>query len=325
MSRYTGPTVREVGEAATIQAIRRAAPSELNGDDAAILRPTAPNSRHVSCTDILVLGRHFRPEYSTAYEVGVKAITQNFADIQAMGARPTAALLGLAIPGETPLSWVSELAEGIEAAAEPWAAELVGGDIVQGKELLISITALGELTGPAPALRVNRAAPGQQVIVHGKLGHSAAGLDVLRHYGSRAAIPDDEILQELASWHCAPTLVAGQGTVARAAGVASMTDNSDGLISDLNHIATSSGVTIDVEKASIAPDEMLQHAADVLQADPWKWVLSGGEDHSLLATTAARIPTGFRRIGSTGSQTGSGPKVTIDRATPAYTAGWSSL
>ena len=61
MSRYTGPTVREVGEAATIQAIRRAAPSELNGDDAAILRPTAPNSRHVSCTDILVLGRHFRP------------------------------------------------------------------------------------------------------------------------------------------------------------------------------------------------------------------------------------------------------------------------
>ena len=198
-------------EAATIQAIRRAAPSELNGDDAAILRPTAPNSRHVSCTDILVLGRHFRPEYSTAYEVGVKAITQNFADIQAMGARPTAALLGLAIPGDTPLSWVSELAEGIGATAEPWAAELVGGDIVQGKELLISITALGELTGPAPALRVNRTAPGQQVIVHGKLGHSAAGLDILRHYGSRAAIPDDEILQELATWHCAPTLVAGRG------------------------------------------------------------------------------------------------------------------
>ena len=49
MSRYTGPTVREVGEAATIQAIRRAAPSELNGDDAATLRPTVPNSRPYEC------------------------------------------------------------------------------------------------------------------------------------------------------------------------------------------------------------------------------------------------------------------------------------
>lgn len=325
MSRYEGPTVHEVGEQATISAIRRAAPSDLNGDDAAILRPTAPNSRHVSCTDILVAGRHFRKEYSTAYEVGVKAITQNFADIQAMGARPTAALLGLAIPGETPLSWVTELAEGIEATAHPWAAELVGGDIVQGKELLISVTALGELTGPAPALRVNRAAPGQQVIVHGKLGHSAAGLDVLNHYGDRESIPDDDVLQELATWHCAPTLVAGQGTVARAAGVSSMTDNSDGLISDLNHMATSSGVVIDVVKDAIAPDEKLQYAAEILQVDPWKWVLTGGEDHSLLATTAARIPTGFRRIGTTAAQSGCGSRVTIDGETPPYEDGWASI
>ena len=110
MTRHT--TVEQAGEAGTIAAIRSAAPSSINGDDAAVLDSTASNSRQVCSTDILVRGRHFRFRYSSPFEVGVKAVSQNFADIQAMGGRPTALLLAIATPGDMELgpslSWLGE-------------------------------------------------------------------------------------------------------------------------------------------------------------------------------------------------------------------------
>lgn len=334
MVEYGGPTVHEVGEEETIRAIRAAAPSPLNGDDAAVFDTTATNSRHVCCTDILVDNRHFSRNYSTAFEVGIKAVSQNFADIQAMGARPTAVLLAIATPPDTKLSWVAELSEGINEGTSPWAAELVGGDVVLSNDLVISVTALGELAGPAPALRIDGAGVGQRVIAHGRIGHSAAGLAILQHFGSRDAIPQqDAILQELASWHCAPRLVTGQGTVTRATGASSLTDNSDGLIADLSHIARRSGVHIDINSETIAPDDKLRYAAEVVGTDPWEWVLTGGEDHALIGTTDARVPNGFHTIGSVRSlpsrqRDGAASEVqvvTVDGEKPRYAEGWASL
>ena len=114
---------------------------------------------------------------------------------------------------------------------------------------------------------------------------------------------DDPILQELVEWHCAPHLPVARGSVARAAGAASMTDNSDGLIRDLGLIADRSAVCIDIESAAIAPDEKLQHAAECVGGDAWKWVLTGGEDHTLLGTTDTRVPSGFKAIGRVRSLT----------------------
>lgn len=330
MAEYGGPTVREAGEWATIEAIRQAAPSALNGDDAAVFDTSATNSRHVCATDILVHGRHFMDKFSTAREVGIKAVTQNFADIEAMGARPTAVLLAIATPADTKVSWIAELAEGINSGTEPWAAELVGGDVVLADDVVISVTALGELAGPAPALTIDGAGIGQRVIAYGPIGYSAAGLAILRHFGSRQAVPEQHaILQELVTWHCAPRLTVGRGTVARATGASSLTDNSDGLIKDLGHLARRSEVRIDVNSEAIAPDEKLVHAADVLNKDPWEWVLTGGEDHTLIGTTDARIPAGFEAIGSVRSKITDGPDteclVTIDGERPAYVSGWELL
>lgn len=322
-------TVAEAGEAATIAAIRAAAPSSLNGDDAAVLDLAGTNSRHVCSTDILVRGRHFTFDYSTPWEVGVKSVTQNFADIQAMGARPTSILMAIATPGDLPLRTVSEIARGINDGASPWAAELVGGDVVTSKDLVISITALGELAGPAPALTLDGAGVGQRVVASGVIGYSAAGLAILRHYGSRKAIPkDDAILNELADWHCAPHLVPGRGSVARATGASSMTDNSDGLIVDLSVIAERSGVCIDLDKAAIAPDDKLRYAAQKTGSDPWEWVFTGGEDHTLMGTTDARLPTGYRPIGRVRSipdTEGEPPLVLVDGELPAFISGWASL
>lgn len=81
-----GPTLREVGEQATIDAIVGASPSPLNGDDAAVLESHTPNSRAVVATDMLIEGQHFRFSTTTPALLGRKAIVQNFADIEAMGA-----------------------------------------------------------------------------------------------------------------------------------------------------------------------------------------------------------------------------------------------
>ena len=109
--------------------------------------------------------------------------------------------------------------------------------------------------------------------------------------------------------------------IARATGATSMTDNSDGLVVDLGTIARRSGVGIDLFSSAVAPDDLLIRAAQLLDVDPWEWVLAGGEDHTLLATTAGDPPSGFRTIGRVTRN----DQVTVDGVEPAYGYGWVSF
>src|SRR5690606_41475850 len=108
-------TIGEAGEFGLIARLtRRLPPSpavELGpGDDAAVI--AAPDGRVVATTDLLVEGRHFRRDWSGPYDIGRKAAAQNLADVVAMGARPTALLVGLAAPPSTPLDWAERLYDG---------------------------------------------------------------------------------------------------------------------------------------------------------------------------------------------------------------------
>lgn len=202
-----------------------------------------------------------------------------------------------------------------------YSAELVGGDVVSGDRLVISVTAIGSLGGNLPSLRLNRARVGQRVVAHGKIGWSAAGLALLERFG-RENVPAG--LEEVVAAHCAPRLTPGRGVVARATGATSMTDNSDGLVVDLTTIATRSGAGVDLFAEAITPDPELVRAGEVLGVDPWQWVLTGGEDHTLVATTANDVPSGFREIGRVGKQSGD-RAVTVDGAAPHYHGGWVSF
>ena len=95
------------------------------GDDAAVV--AAPDRRVVATTDVLLEGRHFRRDWSTAYDVGRKAAAQNLADIAAMGAVPTALLLGLVVPAELPATWAVELMDGLRDECQVPGAAVVGG------------------------------------------------------------------------------------------------------------------------------------------------------------------------------------------------------
>lgn len=311
-------TVGELGEHAVIDAIVGAAPSSRNGDDAAVLSHASPNSRAVATTDMLIEGRHFRRDWSSPEAIGEKAVVQNFADVEAMGARAVAALLAVSTPPDIPVSFFRRLAEGVEKRVQRYSAELVGGDVTSGDHLVVTVTALGSLGGSIPALTLDAARAGQTLVAHGRIGWSAAGLALLQHFGPEK-VPEE--LDPLVQAHFTPDLTPGRGVVARATGVTSMTDNSDGLIADLGTIAKRSGVGIDLHRSAIAPSPLLRQAGELLGVDPWLWVLTGGEDHTLLATTHEDTPSGFRDIG----EVLRGEGVTIDGTAATYEKGWVSF
>lgn len=288
------------------------------GDDAAVVR--CADGRTVVSTDMLVEGRHFRLDWSSPEQVGRKAIAQNAADVEAMGARPTAFVVGFGAPVHTSAADAAALADGMWAEVERLGAGVVGGDLVQADCWVVSVTVLGDLAGRAPVLR-SGARPGATLAVAGELGRSAAGL---RLWGDGV---DSAEFAELRRRHLVPEPPYGQGAVAADAGAQAMTDVSDGLIADLGHLAAASQVTIDVSTAALAADHRaLMPAGAAVGADPWAWVLGGGEDHALVAAFPSTAfpdaaPAGWRVIG----QVLDGPaRVLVDGAVWDGDAGWQS-
>jgi thiamine-monophosphate kinase len=243
------------------------------GDDAAVV--AAPDGRTVVTTDMLVEGVHFRRDWSSAYQLGRKAAAQNLADVVAMGAWPTAIVVGLAAPADLPLDWADGLVDGLQDECATMQAALAGGDVVRSPTLSIAVTALGDLRGGNPVTR-SGACAGDVVVVAGRLGFAAAGLDLLRAgHREPAALVDA---------HLAPTVPYLAGLRLAAVGATSMIDVSDGLVADLGHIADSSGVRIELASDDLPLPPELVDAALLVGADPRSWVAGGGEDHAFAAT-----------------------------------------
>jgi thiamine-monophosphate kinase len=282
------------------------------GDDAAVV--LAGDGRAVVSTDMLVEGRHFRLDWSSPHDVGRKAIAQNAADIEAMGARATAFVVAFGAPAHTATSRALELADGMWHEADQLGAGIVGGDLVSAPQWVISVTVLGDLGGRGPVRR-SGAKAGDTVAVVGELGRSAAGY-ALWHSTLRQ-------FETLRRRHLVPEPPYGQGRAAAAAGATAMTDVSDGLIADLGHIAQASGVGIDVSTAALSPDrEAVAEAAAAVGADGLAWVLGGGEDHALVATFAGSPPGDWRVIGEV---VDGPPRVLVDGDTWDGNPGWQSF
>ena len=279
------------------------------GDDAAVV--AAPDGRVVATTDLLVEGRHFRRDWSSAFDVGRKAAAQNLAAVVAMGARPTALLVGLGAPADLPAAWATGLADGLAHECALVGATVVGGDVVRSDTVVIAVTALGDLEGRAPVTR-SGAAPGDVVALAGRLGWAAAGLAVLGR-GFRSP-------RVLADAHRVPAPPYASGRAAALGGATAMLDVSDGLVQDAGHLAAASGVLVALDTTRITVDAPVAEAAAAFNADPLLWVLGGGDDHALLATFPAgtALPEGFVAIGEV---VAGEPAVLVDGAPWAGPAG----
>jgi thiamine-monophosphate kinase len=264
------------------------------GDDAAVV--AAPDTRFVVTTDLMVHGPDFRLAWSQPHDLGWKAAASNLADVAAMGAVPTALVVAVAAPAESPVALLEGLADGLRDACAALApgCGVVGGDLSVSDTLTIAVTAFGDLEGRAPVLR-SGARVGDAVAVSGALGAAAAALRVLFSEAVDAEGAPDAAravaLRDRTVAQFAPTPPIGDGRLAALAGATAMIDLSDGLAIDAGRVAAASGVAIDFESAALGADTAL--------------ALGGGEDHSLLATfppgaelAGAELPGGFRRIGS---------------------------
>lgn len=269
------------------------------GDDAAVV--AAPDGRVVATTDVLVEGRHFRTDWSSAADVGHRAAAANLADIAAMGAVPTALLLAMCAPRNLDVRWAEEFAGGLAAEAASAGAVVVGGDISGSPTLTIAVTALGDLGGVAPVLR-SGAREGDTVAVAGRLGFAAAGLTVLSR-GFRTP-------KMLVDAHRRPQVNYPAGPAAARMGATSMIDISDGLLADLGHVARASVVAIDVRRELFEVAPQLADVAAAVGTDPYTWILGGGDDHALAATfpPGAALPEEWRVIGAVSAGSG----VTVD-------------
>ncbi|WP_237111875.1 thiamine-phosphate kinase [Nocardioides sp. WS12] len=284
------------------------------GDDAAVLR--VRKGHVVVSTDVMVEGRHFRRDWAEAADVGHRAAAQNLSDINAMGGRAQWLTVGLAAPADLPASWALDFTRGFAEECALVGAGLVGGDVSRSDQVVISVTAIGACT-ISPVLR-SGALPGDVVAICGRQGWAAGGLAVLGR-GFRSP-------RVLVESYRRPAPPYDAGPKAADAGATSMIDISDGLLSEAAHLASASGVSLDIVTSSFEIPEPLIAVGAALGADPLQFILGGGDDHALLATFPAGValPDGWTRIGSVSALPAGGQStVTVDGASYDGPTGWS--
>jgi thiamine-monophosphate kinase len=246
------------------------------GDDAAIW-PATGDTVAVATTDMLVEGIHFRLDWTSAEDLGWKALAVNLSDLAAMGARPGRALVSVAIDANR-RALVVEVARGLQSLANRTGTQVVGGDTVRSPgPLVINVALVGE-ADHARLLRRDAARVGDLVGVTGTLGAASAGLALLTERGPHLEAALDPLVAAL--HRPVPRLAAG--AILARLGVRCAIDISDGLASETHHLARASGVGIevDLDRLPLAPA-----AVEALGSRrAIEGALSGGEDYELLFT-----------------------------------------
>jgi thiamine-monophosphate kinase len=252
------------------------------GDDCAVLRPRRGEELVVT-TDLSLENVHFRRDWHPPQSVGHRCLARGLSDLAAMGARPEAAFLSLALPAQLTGSWMQGFLDGLMALADRHRVQLAGGDMAKSPPgmhharglVVADIVLLGSVPKGRSLLR-SGARPGDLIYVTGALGGSAAELRALE----RRPAPFRET-ENLGQGHPhlypEPRLAAGRTLMRRRLATAAI-DLSDGLSTDLAHLCEESGLVAEVDPEALPVDAR----ATVQQA------LHGGEDYELLFTAATK-------------------------------------
>ncbi|WP_419662777.1 ThiL: thiamine-monophosphate kinase [Desulfosarcina variabilis str. Montpellier] len=243
------------------------------GDDAAVINKVFSNGDYLLVTtDMLVEKSHFRCDWASAEQIGVKSVACNASDIAAMGGIPTFMFVSLALTPDTEVEWAEALYQGMSQACRRYDITIAGGDTTHGRMITISITLLGRVSPQNLCLR-SHARPGEVLCVTGPLGGSAAGLAMLL----AGLTPPDYLKSKHLAPQCRLDLSPRIAPEASA-----MIDISDGLAADVNHICDQSGTGVEITLTDIPLHPSVIGAAHTMGKDPYAFALSGGEDFELL-------------------------------------------
>ncbi|HEX4488218.1 MAG TPA: thiamine-phosphate kinase [Terriglobales bacterium] len=245
------------------------------GDDCAVLR-VPPGHEALVTTDFSLEGIHFRREWHSPESVGHRCLARGLSDIAAVGGKPIAAFLSLALPKALPQTWVNRFVKGLTSLASQFDVTLAGGDTAQSPDgILADIIVLGSVLRGKAVLR-SGARPGDKVYVTGSLGGAASVLqDLIKSSRTRLGMTKERGRHFFPQ----PRIEVGQFLRQKRL-AASMIDLSDGLSTDLGHICQESGVGAELRAEFIPRNSRVSLTL----------ALHGGEDYELLFTSAKAIP-----------------------------------
>jgi thiamine-monophosphate kinase len=248
------------------------------GDDCAVLRLSGSPGKKLDTlvtTDFSLEGIHFRRDWQSPESVGHRCLTRGLSDIAAMGGKPVAAFLSLAVPRDLPQLWVKRFFGSLIALAKKHSVTLSGGDTAESPTgILADIVVVGTAPQGKAILR-SGAKPGDRIYVTGDLGGSAAALQEMMKKPKRNLNPRDY------PRHFFPEARIAVARILREKNLASaMIDTSDGLSTDLAHICEESSVGAEIQMEAIPRAEVGKPAHEV----GMHLALHGGEDYELLFT-----------------------------------------
>ena len=256
------------------------------GDDCALI--SVPQGKQLAVSvDTSTAGVHFLAEAS-AHSIGWRALAVSLSDLAAMGAKPAWFTLAISLP-EVDEAWLAEFSRGMADLAQMYGVALVGGDTTRG-QLSMSVQVQGYIS-QGSAWRRKGAKPGDIIYVSGPLGDAAAGLHLAKQqlseevalpsspdFAAESDAPQDQLLKAylypVPRFDLIPVLSSR---------VSSAIDISDGLLADLGHLLTASGVGARLDSARIPlSDALLQQSGSAENA--MALALSGGDDYQLCFT-----------------------------------------
>lgn len=285
--------IREVGEFGFIRRIQGGClvrPEGVTlgiGDDAAAFVVPEGEVTLVT-TDLLVERVHFLREAAPAVDLGHKALAVNLSDIAAMGGTAREAFVSIAVPGDCSLEDVEEIYRGMRSLALDFDVNILGGDTTASRaDLILNVAVVGSVR-ETEMLRRGGARPGDRIFVTGGVGESRAGLHLILN-----GIPaESEAFKTLRRAHCRPRPHLAEGRfLARSGAVHAAIDVSDGLSSDLAHLARASGLGVRIEAGGLPVSAALSGFCRRFGFDPAAYALAGGEEYVLAcAVDPAKAP-----------------------------------
>jgi thiamine-monophosphate kinase len=278
-------TVSELGERALLARIRARLPKPGPdvvvgvGDDAAVVA-SARNARVVLTTDALIEGVHFERAFSTAADIGYKALAVNLSDLAAMGATPAWALLSLALPDGMPVEEVDALIDGLTGLASAENTTLVGGNLTRSPgPMVVDVTAVGTVH-PRRALLRDGGRAGDELYVSGTIGAGSAGLEMLRESTRPGPHSLDPACMDR---HRRPSPRVRLGrAVADARAARAAMDTSDGLADAIRQLSDASGCGAEIHASMLPIDSAARDWWEGHGLDAVGRALVGGDDYELL-------------------------------------------
>lgn len=231
-------------------------------------------------SDVLVDRIHFDTKNINGFDLGYKAIAVNISDIAAMAGTPLYALVTLGIPEDTETGFLDRLYDGAIEASSLYNLTIVGGDTTRSECLFIDVTVVGRVE-KGMILKRSTAKKGDSIYITGSLGASSLGLSAI----SPGHIEGSQGVERLKARHLRPTPRLAEGRLLASLGATAGEDVSDGLVTDLVHIAEESGVGFMLYEDRIPLDkDVLDNALAISGQDPLDLAYFGGEDYELVVT-----------------------------------------